>query len=331
MIAGALYVRGDIGGDGAGPISGTQPARLICVTELKVVCEELDGDGVEVAVEEAGVTAERLSAAQAVDADAWLTIAPWNQIVAEARSRNGLAALPPGDGAVLARSPLVTSVWRERGAVLDRHCKQPATWTCVATFAGQPWGELGGQPGWGQLKPGYADPTRSATGLLVLGSIASDFLGSTSFSARDLDDDSFLKLMTDLEAAVPDRGSPTNTPLAQQLQFGPGRFDYVGTIEAEAGPRTDSSARGDELELRYADTVAVAEVVLAPLKPGSGADRLQGLVEEAGTVALAESGWRVEGQPRAAGVATDPALPPGTNLPSAGALDALRGRWGEIR
>jgi hypothetical protein len=156
-------------------------------------------------------------------------------------------------------------------------------------------------------------------------------VGTTDFNTRDLDSDKFFKQFTALEEAVPSHGSTSNLPFEQMLQFGPGRFDVVGTTEAEAAPLLAKAQRGDDLELRYPQTPFVADVVLAPLRTGSGTDRLQKLVAESGTVALAKSGWRVAGQPAAEGIANEPALPAKSNLPSAGVLDALRARWGEIQ
>ena len=332
MIVAALYVRGDLPrSGGAGPLGQDAPVTLVCVPELKSVCEPLAEDGVTVVIQEAGETADGLAGPGALPGDAWLTLAPWDVIVGEARQRGGLGPLAADPSTVLARSPMVLVTWAERGAVLDRQCKPELTWKCVARVAGKAWDDVGGKTQWGTIKPGYADPSVSATGLLVLGQAAGDFLGSTSFSARDFEDDTFLRLLGDLEAAVPTHGTSSNTPLQQQLQFGPGRFDVVGTTEAEAGPLLESSPRAADLQLRYPKKVAVADVVLAPLRDGDGADRLRELLEQSGPAALARSGWRVKGQPAAGGVPAQPALPAETNLPAAGVLDALRARWGEIR
>ena len=331
MIAGALYVRGDLGGGGGvGPLGGDPDASVVCVTELAEVCEALEAEGLTVTVEEAGVTAARLSGATIGDDDAWLTLAPWDAIVAETRQRNTLNPLPRGDGAVYARSPLVTAVWTERAAVLDRRCQPALSWPCVARFAGRRWSDAGGESQWGQVKPGFADPAENATGLLAAGQVASQLLGKSTFSARDIDGDKFLGQLTAIEDAMPSAGAGPK-PFQQQLQFGPGRFDVVVTTEAEAAPLLERSPnRKGQLMLRYLEPVAVANVVLAPLQSADRADRVREVVGEAGLAALAEAGWRVAGQPPARGVPTEPALPAKTNLPSAGALEALRVRWGEI-
>ena len=46
--------------------------------------------------------------------------------------------------------------------------------------------------------------------------------------------------------------------------------------------------------------------------------------------ALAAAGWRVDGQPAAAGVPDQPALPAESNVPKAGVLQALRSLWIDV-
>ena len=328
MVAGALYIRGGSGGEGLGSIGSSRPAQLVCVTELEAVCDELAGDDAAVTIEEAGDTAEALRGSAPADADAWLTLAPWPGIVADARARAGAPALPPVPADPLARSPLVMVVPRERGAVLDEHCDRGLSWRCIGTSAGDDWADLGGRQTWGRFKPGFSDPATSATGLLVLGEAASDYLGGSDFSARDLDGDEFFPWLAQLAEGIEGHGSPTNTPLQQQVRLA-ATFDVVGTTEAEAAPLLQSP-RAESLDLRHPKNVVVAEVVLAPLREGDGADALRSLVEGAGKTALAEAGWRVQGQPAAPGVPDQPALPEESNVPSAGALEALRLRWEEI-
>ena len=335
MVVGALYVRGGMLGDGGGgplsPLSPDEPLELVCVTELKVACEAMAGDGVVVRTEEAGVTAAALGATAGATDDLWLTLAPWPQMVAETRQREGREPLSAAAPIRLGRSPLVLVAWQDRAAVLAQECRADFSWRCIGRAAGGSWADLedeGGQVSWGPVKPGHADPSQNATGLLVLGQAVSDFLGDAEFSTRDLDGDEFLTWFTDLERAVPDFGRAGSTPLQQMLQFGPARYDVVGTTEAEAGPLLERSAkRAERLIVRPAQPLVVADVVLAPLRPESEG-RVGEVVERAGE-ALAAAGWHVEGQPLAAGV--DPAaLPDEPGTPSPGVLDALRTRWEEI-
>ncbi|MPZ72985.1 MAG: hypothetical protein GEU74_07100 [Nitriliruptorales bacterium] len=329
MIVGALYVRDGVGGRGGGVLAESEALRLICVTELQAVCEALraDDDDVEISVQEAGLTAAELVQEQP-SADGWLTLQPWPEIVEEARRREGLPPLM-SDVSAIGRSPLVLVVQEDRYAVLEATCSGGFSWRCVGGQAGRPWSEIGGEATWGPVRPGVADPERNATGLLVLGHAASGFFGRADFSTRDFDSP-FATWLGDLKRAVPSAVSSTATPLKQMLQRR-GAYDLVGTTEAEAGHELARAApdRREGLTVVYLEPVAVAEVVLAPLAPEAH-DRLAELMEEGGGEALAQNGWRVEGQPTASGVDPDLQLPANTNIPNGGVLEALRRRWGEI-
>ena len=334
MVAGALYLRGGmLDGDGGGlsPLSPGEPLELVCVTELEAACEAMAGNGVVVRTEEAGVTAAALATTVGATDDLWLSLAPWPQMVAEARQREGREPLSGAAPTTVGRSPLVLVAWQDRAAVLAQECSDDFSWRCIGRVAGGSWADLadsGGQVPWGPVKPGHADPSVNATGLLVLGQAVSDFVGETQFSTRDLDQDAFLAWFSDLERAVPEFGSARNTPLQQMLQFGPARFDVVGTTEAEAGPLlARSAARAERLIVRPAAPLVVADAVLAPLQADSEG-RVGEVVERAGD-ALAAAGWHVAGRPLAAGV-TPGALPDEAGTPPPGVLDALRKRWEEI-
>ena len=332
MVVGALYFRGYLGdGEGPGGIPGPdEPLHLICAQEFKAVCDALAGDDVTVEVHEAGETAAALSGAEPPGADGWLTLQPWPQIVEEARARRSLDTFP-GQPFVLARSPLVMAAWDDRAGALSRKCGAAPSWSCVGANAGNPWAAVGGERAWGTVKPGFGDPDVNATGLLVLGQATSDFLGTAAFSTRDFEKPAFQTWLTDLGRGIPTFGAPGQSPLQQMLQRGRSAFDFVGTTEAEAAPALERAApdRRKGLELLYPKPTVVAEAVVAPLNAGAE-ERLQELFEEQGATALAQGGWRVQGQDRGPGVPTTPALPKEANIPSAGVLEALRIRWGEI-
>lgn len=327
MIVGALYFRGSLGGDGIPALGSSEPVRVVCATELRSACDALAADGATVSIAEAGTTAAQL-AAGAPEADVWITVAPWLEIVAEQRQRNGLEPLGGTAPSLLGRSPLVMAIVKDRADVLTGRCGEDAGWRCIGQVADKEWEQLGGQVAWGPVKPGHADPSINATGLLVLGQAVSDFLGTADFSSRALEDDKFLAWFTALEQAVPTFGAPGSTPLQQMIQQ-PGRFDVVGTTEAEAGPQfVRSASRVGALTLRYPKPLVVADAVLAPL--GTAGDDRAEQVGETARSALARAGWRVEGQPAAQGVPVEPTLPEQSGVPPPGVLEALRVRWGEI-
>ena len=332
MVFGALYFRGYLG-DGGGPggiIRPTQPLHLLCAEEFKSVCSQLASDRLIVEVQEAGETAAALAAPEPPKADGWLTLQPYPQIVEEARARKSLDAFP-GEPFVVGRSPLVMAAWEDRAAALSGRCGATPSWACVGDNAGNPWGPLGGERGWGTVKPGFGDPNVNATGLLVLGQATSDFLGSSAFSTRDFEKPKFQTWLTELGRGIPTLGAPGASPLQQVLQRGRSAFDFVGTTEAEAAPALQRAApdRRQGLALLYPQPMVVAEAVLAPLN-AAAEERLQELFEEDGAAALAQGGWRVQGQEPGPGVPSAPALPKEANIPSAGVLEALRIRWGEI-
>lgn len=327
MIGGAVAVRAGIDDDGGDSAAG----RLTCTLELEAVCENLreERGGLTVVVEPAGVTADRLASASGeAGLDGWLVTAPWTEIV-DARRR--AAALPPlfaSAGAPLARSPLVLVTWKDRAAVLAPRCQaNTVNWRCLGEAAGTPggWAALGGQAGWGPVKPGHGPPSSDGVGLLVLGQAASSYFGRSDLSTMDLDDDGFRRWFGGLERSVPQSGG---SPLALMLTAGPAAYDAVGTVEAEAGPLVERSPRRASLELLYPSPMATADAILATPQGDAGA-RLRRAVTDDARRALSRAGWRVDGQPLAAGLSRSVKLPDGSGLPPAGLLDALRVRWEE--
>ena len=330
MVLGAIAVRDRIeDGDGG----GSTTISLVCATELASTCQRLEGQlggdaRLSVTVEPAGVTASRLSAGPLEGVDGWLVTRPWAEAARAARERAGLEPAL-GVGRALARSPVVLAVWPDRAEALRRHC--PAgqiDWRCVGDRAGQRWEELGGQPAWGLVKPGHADPGQEAIGLVVLGSAATGFFGNAGFSRVEIEeDDGFRSWLSRLERAVPTFRPSGGTPLQDMLLKGPAAFDVVGTTEAEGRTRLASAARSDKPVLLYPAPVATADVVLASVS-GPASQRLGRLLRGRGArEALSEGGWRVGG---AAPAGTGPALAPDSGLPDAGVLQALLQAWREV-
>lgn len=326
MVLGAVAVRNRLD---AREERVTTVLRLVCATELRQACEAMAEDKaagrLEVTTEPASETADRLidprnGTTAARGLDGWLTTAPWPAIVAEGRARRGLEPLV-SHGPALARSPVVLAVWPERAGALSRHCRVPAvTWRCLGDNAGRAWAELGGQPTWGPVKPGHAEVS-SATGLVVLGAGTAGYFERSDLARADLDDDAYRDWLTRLERSIPSR-SPS--PLEDMLLAGPGAFDAVATVEADAGPLLARSARPQKPELVYPAPVATADVVLGMVR-GRRAELLVEVVAgRPGRKALAANGWRVSGRPRPPGVPGVPALPPTSGIPVPGVLEALR-------
>lgn len=324
MVAGALVVRGRLDKDEE---AAATTLRLVCATELEPVCDAVaEKDGrVRVDVEAAADTAERLTdlgPGQAADFDGWLVTAPWPAIVDEARQRQAQAAVLHA-GRVLARSPVVLAVRSDRKAALDTACGGMVGWRCLGEKAGAKWSDVGGEDGWGSVKPGHA-PVSGAAGLTVVGAATRAWFGGRAdLSSADLDEAAFRSWLTRLERSIPrSDASPFATMLAR-----PSAFDAVGALEQEAVPLL-ASAREPKPVLLYPEPVATADVVLAT-RPGRPGRLLAGVVSgPVGRTALVSGGWRVGGAPPG-GAAAVP-VTPADNLPEPGLLDALRARVGQV-
>lgn len=329
MVAGAWTLRQSWDGAGDGVALGpSEPLTVICVTELVAACDALRAEGVDVAVEDAATTADRLGSEPEAGAHGWLTLAPWDEIVGDRRDRAGLEPLATGGAVEVGWSPLVMALWEDRAAVLEQRCRDGLAWGCVGRLADRPWEELGGQPTWGTLKAIYPDPGTTASGLLVLGHAATDLFGRADLSTRELDSDRFRDWLDRLTSGVPS-GAPARDVVVAMVRT-PAVADVAGTTEAQAATVVARSAEGRRVPvLRYPDPPVVTAAVLAPLADDRS-EQLRGMVEQIAGPALARAGWRVEGQPVAEGLDEQLTRPDESGLPSAGALEALRARYEEF-
>jgi len=319
MVAGALFVRGRLDDR---QVEQAQVYRLACSADLGPVCNELRdaySGRVDVSVEAAGTTADRLRALDGdPELDGWLVADPWPQIVDGARRAASRPTVFAAGAAPLARSPLIIVAFKDRAEALSPTCADGKLgWKCLGEAAFQPWKDRNGREAWGEVKPGHADADTDGTGLLVLGQATVEWFGRADLSTIDLDDDGFQRWFSGLER--PMRPSP-GSPLGGMLAFRPAAYDGVGTTEAEAG-LVDRAAIRDSLTRLYPASVATADVVLA-VTAGDRGVRLRDIVSGGARDALTEAGWQA---PVSAG------LPAGNGLPSPGLLDALRSRAREAR
>ena len=335
MVVAAVLIRADI--DDARNTDGN--ARLVCATELEEACSQLDDavGGLDVTVEAAGETAERLVALPDSEVDdpgidGWLVPGPWPQIVDILRGQQQLQPVFEESPTTLARSPLVIVMRKDRGRVLEQGpCAGAVAWPCLGDVAGDEWDELGGEASWGSVKVAHTDPTTSATGLLVLAQAASEFFGGPGYSRAQLQTDEFRAWLERLE----DSGAPAASPFEEMLsKFPTAVYDAAGASEAEAGPVLAEAApdRRDAFTLLYPEPVTTADVVLALTTSDDRDEDIADLA--AGGRArqeLAETGWRVDGQDLAEGVRKRIQLPAGTGLPTdAGVFIALQDSWRQV-
>lgn len=342
LVALALVVRSRIdSGKAADEATANRPSgNLVCATELKAVCAQLakDNPAVTVRVEEAGITYKVLTASgfdpTAAKIDAWLVPQPWPAMVEEARRAASEPAALGDPSAVLGRSPVVLVGWNDRLAALQKSCAGGTVdWKCIGAVAGKPWTDAGGQPTWGAVKPGFGPFDVNATGLFVFAQATGQFLGRPDYARNDLDDPAYAAWATQLVQAVPTFTPSAGTAVDQMLFSGPSSFDVAGSLEALAAAPVTTGRYKDQLTILYPATAASADVVLAPVRGSEPGGRVKQLLESnAGAQALAQSGWRVDGQPSGPGVRSDQPLPAsGNGLPRAGVLEAVRETWSSVQ
>lgn len=283
------------------------PLRLACMAELNDFCQSLVSQNVEVRVEPAGVTADRLAKASGDDAgiDGWVTAAPWPAMVDQARATAGLPALFKGSTALASSTPAM-AVLPERYASLQRVCGT-VTWKCVGDAAGkQTWPAFDPKAVPGAVRFAVVDPADSAVGLTVLAAASSDYFGGrTNLSTADLDDDGYQTWLLGLSRARADV-TDVNAFLTQPVA------DVYASIEAEVRPAIARSARLPKPAALYPSPTININAVVAVL-PGRAGQRLGSIVTAAKTKLVA-SGWRAD----AAAGATE--FDPGF-------LTALRAAW----
>lgn len=328
LIVAALVVRNAIaGGDGHGDDASDASAgsTVVCPPELEAACRAL-GDAVSVRIEPATATSSRLgSAASARDAEAdvWLVPAAWAALVSDQRQRAGLGALLGEPTETIARSPVTLVVWDDRAAALeDGGCAAGVAWRCLGDVAERPWGgQVGGEGLPGRVEVGLTDPG-SALGLVVLGGAATGYFGDADYASNDFDG-GFTAWLGALAANA--RGQVPADVVNEMLTRGPGQFSAVGALEVDAL----RAAGRDDVRVIYPAPVATAELVAIPI--GEAADAARAVAGDADLrAALADSGWRVDGEDLAPGVDERVDLPDGDGLPSGGVLAALAARWNDV-
>src|SRR5262245_14349484 len=87
LIAGGLLLRRALDDDDDGGESGGDGATtVVCIPELESACRALAAahDDVELTVEDAGATYERVASDPASAPDAWVTLHPWPGMTSQA-------------------------------------------------------------------------------------------------------------------------------------------------------------------------------------------------------------------------------------------------------
>jgi hypothetical protein len=323
LVLAAAAARSRLAGEDAPPVADDD-LRVTCVRELAPVCDAVTTATPPV-VEDAETTVERF-AERDPGVDVWLTLAPWPELAAARRAQGGLPEVAATSSPVLARSPALVVVRRDRLRALEPICGGGLTWRCLGDAAGRPWADLDGDAAWGNVKVGLDRPERSAEGLLSLSQATSDFFDGQEWTSRSLSSTDYFSWLSGLGAAVEQTAG--QTPLERMLLTGGADYEFAGTLEATAVPLLRSAPqRAAQLAVRAVEPVVTADVVVVGYgEAGTPAVDAVGAQVEG---ALADAGWRVGGAPPPS-ESRIPALPDDNGLPSAAALEALRQLWIEV-
>lgn len=324
LVVGAALVRGAIAG-GDGGSTGDGELTVVCPPELEDACAVLSGD-VEVRFEAAAATAARLEESDPHEVtdgsgdEVWITTRPWAEAVVDQRTRSGARPLLGEPSAVIARSPVVVVAWNDRAdALVEGPCAGGLSWRCLGDVADRSWSDVDAPASWGRVRVGLAPPD-GAAGLAVLGGATAGFFGHADFASNDFGGD-LAGWLGALGATPVPSGED---PVARMLTRGPGEYSAVGTVEAHARP----AAGRTDVRVIYPAPIAVAELVAVPVgDDGDGAGRIAG--DSRLRAALADAGWRVDGEDPVPGVDPDVALPDDDGLPDGSVLWALHARWRE--
>jgi hypothetical protein len=248
LIVGAVVIRNEVieGGDGDDTPDAAEATTLVCLTELKPLCDAASARHPELAVriESAARTADTWSSAARSPAEVWLTVAPLPDTITAERGRTRLSPL---DLTVdtLGSSQLVVAVPNAKAEALAAQCGSPLEWRCVGEVAGTPWPELGGPAG-SIVRPAFAPP-ESAVGQL----------GYFGNAPVDPIDPGLITWARALDRAVSPSALSGGTPIAT-VQVRDSALDVAVGFDAEI-----SNARRDRLTVLYAAPMVRVDLVLA--------------------------------------------------------------------
>jgi hypothetical protein len=319
LIAGALVVRRVVLDDDedvapTGSTSTTTAAaaaagELICITELQAVCAAVRADHptLTVTVQDAGATLDALAALpDDAPRPVWLTVQPFPAMVDSLRTGSRLTPFG-GTAEPVASSRLAIATPPGRAEALSASCAGEPLWRCIGYAAGNPWTDIGGEAGWGRVRPSLGAVDRQAVALASFAAAVGGYFGRPDIRSSDWQGDpAFTPWLNQLAGAVDVTALSGGTPLATMVNR-PSALDIAATTDAEV-----AAVGGDRFAVNYPEPSMWVEAVLA-VPDGTAVP--EGLVPALATAASA-AGWD------APGAATQP-------LPGATTMLALRARWQE--
>ena len=299
MVVVAIVVRNAVDDDDSGA-DGSPDGELvvICSTDLRDACEQLEGSVEVITADSATTAAELAEGALDDEIDAWITSTAWIEVV-QSRAPDSL-----GDARAIGTSPTVMATAPGRHEAIVELCSGQDIWQCLGENAGTSWGDLGaGSSSWGALKVGLTDPDL-AQGLPVLASAAAGYFGNLDFAANDPRINEFEAWLANLAQTS---GSKDPDP-ALTLATRPGTYSAAGALGPSVEQVGERGVGTITPDVDVAATVAIVELAAGDGMPGT--DRVRD--------ALEDSGWA-----RATDSDLGPTLKPGV-------MAALHSLWTEV-
>jgi len=183
-----------------------------------------------------------------------------NLLASDWETRNGapLFATSGDEGPQpLLLTPLVFVIWEDRAKVLLGASGGELSWKALHKAIASPkgWPAIGGKPGWGFVKLGHTDPTRSNSGLQTLLLMTLEYFGRPTLEVGDLLDEKYQAWVREIEKGVPRFESSTGTFMTDMIRFGPSKFDIAVVYESLAVSQlANAQGRWGNLRVVYPST-----------------------------------------------------------------------------
>lgn len=326
LVAAAFGVRHILFADtkGSAREAGAVTVPVVCASEIQEYCaasfKAFQASRPDVEGRPVRVRATYLDSAAAEDEIVNQRIKPLAWIPASTawvdranvqyRARNGVDVfLKSGEYQMLpvALSPTVWVIWADRAAVLLKDCTDTITWQCIERAAANPggWRALGGNPEWGLVKFGHANPVTTNSGLLALILMSYGYYNrNTGLTPADVTEAGYQQFVLAIERSVPSF-SPTSGDFARDLIiYGP-RYDIASTYEFVAATQVDNAkGRGGTLAVFYPPVNAWSDFPFAVL-----VTKDSGAIEKDAAVKLRDFMFAKANQRRALALGLRPANP----------------------
>lgn len=245
---------------------------VVCADEVEDLCEEtiasFQSGEPEIEGRAVAVTATSMDSDAAHSAIASGEIAPlvwipasstWVERVNEARRAAGEPDIYLASGEYqylsIVESPTVFVGPRARIETLEATCGGRLTWPCIreATVQAGGWGALGGDPNWGLVKVGYANPVATNTGLLALVLMTYGYYARPfGLTPADISNPDYVDFVRDIGRSVTQFADSSAQWARDIVTKCPSFYDLALAYEAVAATSIQKAlGRGCELLVEY--------------------------------------------------------------------------------